>query len=198
MKHSYATEDAFKTYMDYLALKRHFTTKSYDYHKYNGKVKASLDAFQTRKDLFLFYKLSKRPERQHLILSNMIKNPNIWVGDILEESADEVYKAWKKRIDGLTYHFQQDLKVLDENYKENFVVQDGQHPKLLSLLLQQKLSLETFTILTNISKVLEYWEQSVVDKIVAGDRILLSRKYFPFLDIDCKKFSAIVKNHIEN
>jgi hypothetical protein len=198
MNQSYATDDAFNTYIDYLAHKRHFTTKSYDYHKYNGKVKASRDAFQTRKDLFLFYKLSKRPERQQLILSNMIKNQNIWIGDILEDTADEVYKAWKKRIDGLTYHFQQDLKQLNEDYKTNFVVVKDQHPKLISLLLQQKISLETFTILTNISKVLDYWEQSVVDKIVAYDKIVLSRKYFPFLEIDCKKFSAIVKNHIQS
>jgi hypothetical protein len=198
MNQSYATDDAFNTYIDYLAHKRHFTTKSYDYHKYNGKVKASRDAFTTRKDLFLFYKLSKRPERQQLILSNMVKNQNIWVGDILEDTADEVYKAWKKRIDGLTYHFQQDLKQLNEDYKSNFIVNGGQHPKLLSLLLQQKISLETFTILTNISKVLDYWEQSIVDKIVACDKIVLSRKYFPFLDVDCKKFSAIVKDHIQS
>ncbi len=52
MNHNYATEDAFKTYVDYLALKRHFTTKTYDYHKYNGKVKVSFEAFQTRKDVF--------------------------------------------------------------------------------------------------------------------------------------------------
>jgi hypothetical protein len=198
MNPSYATEDAFRSYIEYLALKRHFTTKSYDYHKYNGKVKASFDAFQTRRDVFFFYKLSKNPDRHELVLSNMIKNPNIWVGEILEETAEEVYKSWKKRIDGLTYHFQQDLKQLDEDYKANFVVSNGQHPKLLSLFLQQKVSLETFTILTNLSNVFDYWNEKVVDKIVAGDKILLSRKYFPFLELDCKKFSAIIKNHINS
>jgi hypothetical protein len=198
MNHNYATEEAFNTYIDYLAFKRHFTTKSYDYHKYNGKVKASFEAFQTRRDVFFFYKLSQRPERQNLILSNIVRNPNVWAGDILEDSAEEVYTSWKKRIDGLTYHFQQDLKKLDDDYKSNFIVLDGQHPKLLSLFLQQKLSLETFTILTNLSNVLDYWDKSVVDKIVAGDKILLSRKYFPFLDTDRKKFSAIIKNHINS
>jgi len=198
MKHNYATEGAFKTYIDYLAIKRHFTNKNYDYHKYHGKVKASFESFQTRKDVFFFYKLSQKPERQKLILSNMIRNPNVWAGDILEETAEEVYTAWKKRIDGLTYHFQQDLKQLNEDYKSNFVIPNGQHPKLLSLFLQQKLSLETFTILTNLSNVLDYWDKSVVDKIVAGDKILLSRKYFPFLELDCKKFSAIIKNHINS
>jgi hypothetical protein len=196
MNHNYATEDAFKTYIDYLALKRHFTTKTYDYHKYNGKVKASFEAFQTRKDAFFFYKLSLKPARRNLMLSNIVKNSNIWAGDFLEEPAEETYMNWKKRMDGLTYHFQQDLKQLDDNYKSNFIVKDGQHPKLLSCFLQRKLSLETFTILTNLSNVLDYWNETVVDKIVAGDKILLSRKYFPFLDFDQKKFSLIIKNHI--
>jgi hypothetical protein len=196
MKPNYATEAAFKTYIDYLALKRHFTTKSYDYHKYNGKVKASFESFQTRNDAFFFYKLSQRPENQQLIISNMVQNPDVWIRDIVEETGEEIYKSWKKRVDGLTYHFQQDLKQLDEDYKSNFIVIGGQHPRLLSLFLQRKISLETFTILTNISNVLDYWENNVVDKIVACDKIELSRKYYPFLDVDRKKFSVIIKNHL--
>ena len=196
MKPNYATEAAFKTYIDYLALKRHFTTKSYDYHKYNGKVKASFESFQTRNDAFFFYKLSQRPENQQLIISNMVQNPDVWIRDIVEETGEEIYKSWKKRVDGLTYHFQQDLKQLDEDYKSNFIVIGGQHPRLLSLFLQRKISLETFTILTNISNVLDYWENNVVDKIVACDKIELSRKYYPFLEVDRKKFSVIIKNHL--
>ncbi len=195
MNPSYATEGAFNTYIDYLALKRHFTTKTYDYHKYQGKVKASFNTFQTRNDVFFFYKLSQRPESRNLILSNLIHNPNVWVRELLEEKGEERYIGWKKRIDGLTYYFQQDLKQLDDDYKANFVVPNGQHPKLISLVLQQKISLETFTLLTNLSNVLDYWAETVVDKLIAGDKITLSRKYFPFLDIDRKKFLAIIKTH---
>jgi hypothetical protein len=198
MNPNYATEDAFRTYVDYLALKRHFTTKTYDYHKYNGKVKASFESFQTRKDAFFFHKLSQNQNRHKLLLANIVQNPNMWVGDLFEQTAEDVYLAWKKRIDGLTYQFQQDLKLLDDDYKSNFLVKEGQHPKLMSLFLQRKVSLETFTIITNLSNVLAYWDETVVDKVVAGDKILLSRKYFPFLEIDRKKFSSIIKNHLEN
>jgi hypothetical protein len=198
MNPNYATEDAFKTYIDYLALKRHFTTKTYDYHKYNGKVKASFESFQTRKDAFFFHKLSQNQSRHKLLLANIVQNPNMWVGDLFEQTAEDVYLAWKKRIDGLTYQFQQDLKLLDDDYKSNFIVREGQHPKLMSLFLQRKVSLETFTIITNLSNVLTYWDENVVDKVVAGDKILLSRKYFPFLGIDRKKFSLIIKNHLES
>lgn len=194
MSTNYANEDSFKTYIDYLALKRHFTNDSYDYHKYNGKIKASFDKFQTRNDAFFFFKLSKRSDRHHFMLSNIVKNPNIWVRDLCEDSAENTYLDWKKKIDGLTYQFNLDLGKLKEDYKSNYVVTEGgQHPYLMSLFLQKQISLETFSILTNMSKVFDYWEKEIVDKFISRDIIRLSKKYYPFLEIDNKKFQDVVK-----
>lgn len=194
MSTNYANEDSFKTYIDYLALKRHFTNDSYDYHKYNGKIKASFDKFQTRNDAFFFFKLSKRSDRHHFMLSNIVKNPNIWVRDLCEDSAENTYLDWKKKIDGLTYQFNIDLGKLKEDYKSNYVVtESGQHPYLMSLFLQKQISLETFSILTNMSKVFDYWEKEIVDKFISRDIIRLSKKYYPFLEIDNKKFQDVVK-----
>lgn len=194
MSTNYANEDSFKTYIDYLALKRHFTNDSYDYHKYNGKIKASFDKFQTRNDAFFFFKLSKRSDRHHFMLSNIVKNPNIWVRDLCEDSAENTYLDWKKKIDGLTYQFNIDLGKLKEDYKSNYVVTEGgQHPYLMSLFLQKQISLETFSILTNMSKVFDYWEKEIVDKFISRDIIRLSKKYYPFLEIDNKKFQDVVK-----
>jgi hypothetical protein len=190
---NYANEASFKAYIDYLALKKHFTTKNYDYHKYRGKVKASFQAFQTRKDVFFFYKLSKKDDPHKILLANIVTNPKSWIRDIVEESGEENYISWEKRVQSLTYLFKTELNALNEDYKSNFVVANGQHPRLMTLYLQKKISLETITILASISRVLEYWETEVVDKIVAGDIITLIRKYYPFLQVDEKKFSQIVK-----
>lgn len=194
MHANYVTEGSFRTYVDYLALKRHFTNDSYDYQKYNGKVRASFDSFQTRNDAFYFYKLSQRQDAHHLMVANLVKNPNIWVRELCEESAEQTYLDWKKRIDGFTYHFKSELNKLDDDYKSNFAVpENGQHPKLITLYLQKLISLETFTLLAHLSNVFPYWSTEVKDKIVAGDAIKLSQKYFPFLNLDKKKFQSIVK-----
>lgn len=192
---SYANEKAFKTYIDYLALKKHFTTKGYDYHKYNGKVRASFESFQKRNDVFFFNKLAKKREARDILLSNLVKNPNAWIRDIVDESGTTVYEDWIKRKESLSYLFKLELNKLDEGYKTNFAVTNGQYPKLITLYLQKQISLETFSILTHISKVLDRWDEVIVDKIIAGDIILLSRKYYPFLAIDEKKFSKIIKDH---
>lgn len=190
---NYATDESFRVYVDYLALKRHFTTDNYDYQKYNGKVRASFDSFSTRNDVFFFYKLSKKKDWHNMILSNILKNPNIWIREILEESGETTFAEWEGRIDALTYTFKDDLSRLKENYADNFIPVNGQHPYVISLYLQNKISIETFTILANISNVYQRWSNEIVDKIVAGDIIRLSKKYYPFLEIDRKKFSEIVK-----
>jgi hypothetical protein len=123
----------------------------------------------------------------------MIKNPNVWIREVIDEQGVETYNDWQKRIESLSYIFKTELNKMKEEYKDNFVVPKGQHPHLITLYLQKQISLETFTILCHISKTFDYWEKEVVDKIVAYDIIRLSRKYYPFLEIDEKKFSNIIK-----
>ena len=123
----------------------------------------------------------------------MVKNPNCWIRDIVED--DFVYNEWKKKIDSLGYKFKSDLKNLDDDYKSNFVSKGGQHPLIITLLLQQKIQLETFTILSHFAKIFDYWEQNLLDKFVACDIIRTSRKYYPFLMLDVMRFKTYVKNH---
>lgn len=195
--YDYANEQSFKVYVTHLAMSRHFTTDGYDFQKYNGKVKANFDKFRTRNDVYFFYKLSKEQNWQNIMLANFIVNPKIWIRGLIEDTGIEVYTAWKKRIDSLTYIFSSDLSMLDDTFKENFIVSNGQHPQLMHSYLQRKISPETFSILAHITNVLEYWENNVTDKIISKDLIRLSRKYYPFLDIDKKKFTSIIRNKFE-
>jgi len=57
----------FDTYKTYLALKNHFTKDSYDYHKYQGKSRASLQSFYKRRDRYWFEKLSRQKEDKEVI-----------------------------------------------------------------------------------------------------------------------------------
>ena len=45
----------FDVYKVYLGVKLHFTSKTYDYIKYGGKVNASLDSFTKRKEAFNYH-----------------------------------------------------------------------------------------------------------------------------------------------
>lgn len=189
---SYVNEKSYEVYIKYLAMKKHFSSPSYDYHKYNGKVRASFDAFKSRNDAFYFAKLAKQDDFENVLLANIVKNSNAWIRDIAED--DFVYVEWKKKIDSLGYTFKSELRHLNDDWQSNFVT-DGQHPIVLTLYLQKKISLETFAILIHIANIFDYWEQNLLDKFVASDIIQHSRKYLPFLMLDMKRFKTYVKDH---
>jgi hypothetical protein len=45
----------YEVYKMYLALKQHFTKESYDYHTYNGKVRASEQSFEQQSMMIVKY-----------------------------------------------------------------------------------------------------------------------------------------------
>ena len=188
----FANEESFRWYVKYLAMKKHFTS-DYDYHKYNGKIRASFDSFRTRNDAYFFEKLSQREDPENLMLANMIVKPNIWIREILEQEGEDRFIDWQRKVQSLGRIFSIDLEKLKDDYQDNFVAENGQHPFVMTLYLQKQISLETLTILAHLSKIYSYWEQNIVDKIIASDIIKLSKKYKPFLNIDEKKFKQLVK-----
>lgn len=191
---TFLTESGFTAYSEYLAIKRHFTTK-YDYFKYNGKVNASKESFEARRDAYQFQRLSKKKDYKNLILSNIVNNPKAWVGSLLEDSANETYLEWKKRTDAITRHVQDSLSKLDDDFKTNFVSSNGQYPHVIDLFLRKEISLETITLLTKLTNSSEYWKKTVVDKVVFPDILIKIDKYHPFIVYSPEKMKKVIKNH---
>lgn len=187
----YNTKDAYEMYIYYLALKRHFTS-SYDYHKYNGKINASITSFETRKDKFFFYKLSKRSDAKDFILANMVNDPKIWIGDIVGEEGEKVFTEWTKKQQSLSYVFKTELGKLDEDFDSNLITKDGQHPKLLRLHTSGNISQETLIIIDDLTNVFSYWSKKVLDKIIFPDILNRCNKYKPFLNYDKTKMKNIL------
>ena len=187
----YNTKDAYEMYVYYLALKRHFTS-SYDYHKYNGKINASIRSFETRKDKFFFYKLSKRSDAKDFILSNIVNNPKIWIGDMLSDNGEQVFTEWTRRQQSLSYIFKSELGKLDEDFDSNLITKDGQHPKLLRLHTSGNISKETLIIIDDLTNVFSYWSKKILDNIIFPDILNICSKYKPFLNYDKSKMKQIL------
>jgi hypothetical protein len=194
----YSTQAAFEIYMHYLALKRHFTT-DYDFFKYNGKVRANQQSFENRKDKFHFYKLSKRKDAKEFILANMIFDPTLWIGDLLDnEKADEVFAEWTKKQQSLSYMFKNDLSELNDDFNSNLLVNDGQHPRLLQLYNMRRVNLETLVIIDDLVHNFSYWEKKIADPIIFPSINRLVSKYRPFMSYDKKKMKTILLDKFQS
>lgn len=195
---TYTTKDAFDLYVYYLALKRHFTS-DYDFFKYQGKVKVSPDAFENRRDKFFFYKLSKRSDAKEYLLAVMSDNPDVWIGDILNnDKAEAHYSEWKKVQQSLLYTFQRDINTLDDDFDSNLLTDDGQHPKLLKMYLSKKIRSETLIMINEVTNVFNYWDKKLVDKVLWPDIKKRCEKYRPFLSVDKTKIKTILLNTFRN
>lgn len=184
--------DAFQAYKTYLALKSHFNNKNYDYFKYNGRTKASQKTFEKRTDKYFFHKLSKNGDCVNYLVANFLEG-DAWVGDLVnEQTAEKIYRNWRKRIESLTYTFTNDLDLLNDDYNTNLTVIEGQHPLLLKLLLRNEITPETFLILNDITPFFSCWNRRVEDKIIWPTTQLKMKKYRPFFTIDLEKYKSIV------
>jgi hypothetical protein len=191
------TESGFKSYQMFLAIQRHFTTKSYDYHKYNGKIKTSYDTFLSRRDAYYFQKLSKHKDPKGLILSNIVRNKKLWIGDLFEENANQIYLDWKRRTDAISHTVRQDISKMKDSYHENFIVVDGQYPFIIQQYMANIITIETTSILTVLSNSHAHWKENILDNVVFPDIMEKLTKYHDFLIYDQKKIKMLVREHFD-
>lgn len=190
---------AFEVFRDYMALKSHFTTKSYDYFKYQGKLKSITPAaYDKRRDKVFFMKLAKHKDPRHFLVANFIEG-NSWIGDLAyNEQAQTVYTNWQKRTQSLTYIFQNEIEHLKDDINANFVVEDNQHPFALKLFLSKKISIETLVILIDLVRCFSHWNTELADDLLWKELSLRLVKYKPFVQYDRSKMKKILLDKFES
>jgi len=191
----------YDAYCQYLALKNHFTKDSYDYHKYCGKSRATVQSFYKRKDRMWFEKFSRQKTDQEVIdffVANFVScnDPeNLWIGEIVKEGEGR-YKNWQKKIQSLSYLFKEESEYLfEENkLKEVFNCSKG-HPVLLKRFLSGNISLETMVLYDKIFAYLNNFDKKLKDPVweTVSRRI---KKYNSFINIDVLNYRKILKKII--
>jgi hypothetical protein len=186
--------NGFEAYKMYLALKSHFSSKTYDYFKYNGSTRAKLETYEQRKDKYFFQKLAKKKDVMGFLVSLFVYGKkDLWIGDIVRnEEIEELVIKRQKVKESISYVFSNDLDRLHEDLKSNFEVVDGQHPYLLNLLIGDHIHIETFVILNDILKFVPYWNKHISDQVVWPDLRLKCKKYQPFMEYDKDKCFKIL------
>jgi hypothetical protein len=188
----------FDAYKQYLSLKNHFTKEKYDYHKYCGKSRATVQSFYKRKDRFWFEKLSRNKDDKEVIeffVSNFITctDPSkLWIGEMMREGEGR-YTAWKKRNQSLSYIFKEELEyVLANQDLDTVFAKKSGHPIILKKYLGGEISIETMVILDKILDFRKNFDAKLDDPVWQTVSLRM-KKYSPFLNIDVFRYKKIVK-----
>lgn len=188
----------FETYQTYLSLKSHFVNKNYNYFKYGGKSRATIQSFNKRKDKYFFEKTSRKLKDNEVVdyfVSNFINatDPSkVWIGEIIT-SGERTYFDWKKRNQSISYIFKQESEYLLENFSINEIFDCSKgHPILLKKFLSGNISPETLVIYDKIFLFRNIFDKKLMDPVwkMVGLKI---EKYDQFLNIDVPKFKRVLR-----
>ena len=191
--------DVYKTY---LAFKNHFTKKSYNYFKYGGKSKASVQAYNKRKDRYFFERMSRKKSDEEIkdyFLANFVEcdDPDrLWIGEIISSGEDNL-KSWMKRSQTMSYMFKTEVEVFvnKENFQQLFSIKGQSHPEVLKKYLQGALSIETMVILDIILEYVKNFDKKLEDPVWETVSLKI-KKYKPFLNINVQKYKSILKEQV--
>ena len=192
----------FAAFALYNALKTHFTSKSYDFFKYNGKTNVSKETFMKNKSKYQFYKLSRKyslEELRNFFVANLVHGDSSWVGEMIGPEGDKAYTKWQKTNQSLTYVFENDIIGLlgDDDPEQMLAVIDGQHPNLLREVMSGSIQIETMVILNDIMNFFPMWNRKISDDIIWPNWRLKCEKYTPFVTYDKVKFKNILRELVK-
>ena len=194
--------EGFAAYQTYVAIRNHFKQDSYDFFKYNGKTRVGQDSFLKRNDRYFFAKLQRKLSSSELVgffVANFINDDSNWSGSLVTENSMTVYNQWMKKIQSLSYTFQQDCLTLkeavDNNGKsfDNLFITNGNHPPLLKMYLGKSIQLETMVIIDQVLRYSHSWSKDLDDDIVWSSVCRLIDKYSSFVQVDKGKYKAIMQ-----
>lgn len=193
----------YETFGLYQSLKLHFTTDSYDFFKYGGKSRISVDAFENRKDKYHFYKLSRRLQSKDelidFIVAQFVNDENTWVGNMLDDTSDSIYRQRQKVIQSLGYIFENDCrKLFDGVENPNSILQSesGDYPILLTKAMRKEIEIESLCILDNLLGFVPVWTNKITDTIRWPQYRRKIIKYKPFVPFDKTKYKLLLKKVI--
>jgi hypothetical protein len=197
--------NAFEAYKRYLALRLHFTT-DYDIKKSQGRVRASEQSFEKRRDKFTFARLANRFEEKeliHALVANFITGDKY--GGLYSPEAMRVYQDWQKRVESLSYLFKEDIDYLIDQVNpisvEGFIAgitncRNG-HPPILRAYLGQKIRLETLVIFERLYRLTSDLDTELEGDYVWREVSRLINKYKPFLKVDKERMENIIHTKVK-
>ena len=193
---------SYDAYKLYLAIKLHFTTPNYDFFKHNAKVNSSLNTFLKRNDRFFFHKLGTKygDKLQDYYVSNFVDKPKTWVGDLVRSDGDTIYNKWRKYNESFSYNFRNDCVLLRNvidgdniRFDDVFSVVNGQHPRLLRLLLSGKIAIQSVIIFDKILSFISNWDKEIKETIIWPEKSFKITKLRPFINVNITKCKFIMK-----
>lgn len=202
-----------KAYQEYTAISLHFKSDTYDFFKYNGKVRYN-KKLNNQKEYF-FKRLTKKHTRKELLsffAMKFFENPKYW---IFSENADVVLKQLNihiKKHSSILHSLKMEMTeylnkegIIDaDNPKKEFEMHFLSRTSSLPIILQRyvsgDVSVELLLLLNQCFNLFDKWNISLTNDFLWKQYKIKFEKIKPFwnlfVDIDQKNFVFYIKEKL--
>lgn len=186
---------SFEAYRLYVALKKHFNSKSYDYFKYDGKVNVTHRSFERRPDQYFFHKLSKMRDAKMMLVYNLVDSDS-WIGDIcINEESLERYYMHKKVNQSLKREMELALSKF-ESITQMLSAENGMTPLIIKKFIQREVPLEILVVICDTLRTQAYWRRMVPNDPLLEKVLDIVVKYKGFMNYDKKEMKGIITKEL--
>ena len=196
----------FEAYKLYVSLKQHFSIHTdYNFVKYNGKTRLNgSQSYDSRNDKYFFEALGDKQSKDLLqyFVANFAYHGSdaVWIGNLHSKESEDVYFNWKKRVQSLSYIFEEDLKEVNEFLKGRelefdrlFDVEDGEHPIIFRFVQQRMIEVESYIIMDKILNFSKRIGKKITDDFIFPTEQYRYDRYAEFLNLNTQHYSDIMK-----
>ena len=186
--------NSFEVYSTYVALKTHFSRKTYDYFKYNGTVKVSIEKYNKRPDKYFFEKIAKKYNKEEVIqyfVSNFLVNSNFHIIQMNNQN----YAEWQRKMQSFSYLFSTDVDTILErctSINECMQCNNANHSQVLKLFLGGSLMMETLIMLNRLTGFIDRYDDLLNEDPIWKQLSFILKKYDPFIQGSSKQVKQII------
>ena len=195
-----------EVYILHHAITLHFTSKQYDFFKYQGKLSGNGINYNTTPGKTVYQTIAKKWSKDDIIdrffsVLFFAKNKPTFIKDFLSQDADIIVNTWKKRNQSISYTFGNDLDTINDSgiSRHTFNVISGDHPKIFKLMTTGKIGKDSVVILNKYLGFIDKWiTLSGVDPYFTSTALKLY-KAKPFIEpfvTDDIKMKNIIKSRL--
>lgn len=191
--------DGFRAYKYYAAIKLHFTSEKYDVFKSKGRVRCSLNTFQSRNDRYLFERIgtkfsSDKDYIQYIASNFMYRNPNVIYS---ADQADTNYTVYLRRKQSITKVFGDDLQSMIDNNAQYYDFSGSKIPDVVQLWLSDRITLETAVILNDLDHYTSRLKDNSHVNLLLGEDLLRLEKSKQFVKYNPYKIMDQYQSFLE-
>lgn len=193
-----------KYFQTFLAINLHFRRSgSYDYFKYNGKVRADPEKLKLRKDRFAFNAFHKKDTHEQFISRvvayNFYEKKSPWSAiELKRPVAIKAYEQWNSDIKNLKKIVENDIKAID-NIKNYVKIEKSKFlPNILTDVIGGKIHPFTFICIDSVLGLSErLYDKHYHDNLIYHDSMFLLKKARPFVVIN-KEIKDLIVGKIKS